>query len=365
MKKRLLSLLAVSAITVTLFAGCGNSSSSTGDSANMKVGMVTDAGTIDDKSFNQGTWEGLEQTKVDFGTEIKYLKPNGETEADYTKEIGNLYDSGYKFIATPGFKFETAVYKAQDKYKDANFVLIDGTPNDGAENPNYKIGENTVSILFAEHQAGFIAGVTASVELKEGKLGFIGGLEIPSVQRFNWGFQQGVAYANENLGTKMELDAQNIIYSASFSDTALGQQLAAQMYDSGVKAIFVAAGGVGNGVITEAKSRVSTGQDVWMIGVDRDQFEDGIYADGKSVILTSAIKKVEAASYDMVKALREGNFPGGETLTFDITKDAVGIPAENPNLSADTTKVVEDVVAKLKDGSIVVKDNNDDNSLVK
>ena len=369
MKKRLLSLLAVSAITVTLFAGCGNSSSSTGDATdkakNIQVGMVTDSGTIDDKSFNQGTWEGLEKTEADFGTKTKYLKPNGETEADYSKEIGNLYDAGYKFIATPGYKFETAIYKAQDKYKDANFVLIDGTPNDGAENPNYKVGENTVSILFAEHQAGFIAGVATSVELKEGKLGFIGGMEMPAVQKFNWGFQQGVAYANANLGTKMELDAQNIVYSASFSDTALGQQLAAQMYDGGVKAIFVAAGGVGNGVITEAKSRVSTGQNVWMVGVDRDQFDDGIYSEGKSVILTSAIKKVDAASYDMVKALKEGNFPGGKTLTFDITKDAVGIPAENPNLSADTTKAVEEVVAKLKDGSITVKDNNDDNSLVK
>jgi basic membrane protein A len=363
MKKKLLSLLAISAMTVTLFAGCG-SSSSTEDSAKdekIKVGMVTDSGTIDDKSFNQGTWEGLQKTKTDLGTETNYVKPTGETEADYLKSIGDLYDAGFKFIATPGYKFETAIFKSQDKYKDAKFVLIDGTPNDGAKpQANYVVGENTVSILFAEHQAGFIAGVAASVELKEGELGFIGGMEIPAVQKFNWGFQQGVAYANEKLGTKMSLKAENIVYQGTFSDTAAGQQLSAQMYDKGVKAVFCAAGGVGNGVITEAKARAAAGKPVWMIGVDRDQYNDGVGADGKSIVLTSAIKKVEAASYDMVKQLKEGTFPGGKTLTFDITKDAVGIPEKNPNLTDDTTKTVNDVVAKLKDGSIKVKDSKDD-----
>lgn len=368
MKKRLLALLAVSAIAVTLFAGCG-SSSSTGDTtskeAKIKVGMVTDSGTIDDKSFNQGTYEGLKKSETELDTKTTYLKPNGETEADYLKEITNLYDSGNKFIAAPGYKLETAIYKAQDKYKDAKFVLIDGTPNDGAQPANYKVGENTVAILFAEDQAGFVAGVAAAVELKEGELGFIGGMEIPAVQKFNWGFQQGVAYANEKLGTKMSLKAENIVYSGSFNDTALGQQLAAQMYDRGVKAIFCAAGGVGNGSIVEAKTRVANGKNVWVIGVDRDQYEDGVGADGKSVVLTSAIKKVESASYNMVKALKDGSFPGGQTLTFDITKDAVGIPEKNPNLSDETTKVVQDLYAKLKDGSIKVNDNNDDKSLVK
>jgi basic membrane protein A len=372
MKKRLLSLLAISAITVTLFAGCG-SSSKTGDTTKagdttktekIKVGMVTDSGTIDDKSFNQGTWEGLEKTKADLGTETKYLKPNGQTEADYLKEIGNLYDSGFKFIATPGYNFETAIYKAQDKYKDAKFVLIDGTPNDGAQPANSKIGENTVSILFAEHQSGFVAGVAAAVELKEGELGFIGGMEIPAVQKFNWGFQQGVAYANEKLGTKMSLKKENVIYQGTFNDTAAGQQLAAQMYDRGVKAIFCAAGGVGSGVITEAKARAAAGKPVWVIGVDKDQFQEGAGADGKSIILTSAIKKVEAASYNMVKALKEGSFPGGKQLVFDITKDAVGIPEKNPNLSETTMKAVQDVIAKLKDGSVKVKDAKDD-SLIK
>src|SRR5690606_14468938 len=94
----------------------------------LKVGMVTDAGTIDDKSFNQGTWEGLLQAGEELGLETKYSKPAGTTEADYLTEIGNLYDAGFKFIVCPGFKFVTAIFQAQDKYPDAKFVIIDGTP---------------------------------------------------------------------------------------------------------------------------------------------------------------------------------------------------------------------------------------------
>ncbi len=353
MKKKLLSLLTVSVISLGLFAGCGNSSPSTSSNGDvLKVGMSTDSGTIDDKSFNQGCWEGILKSQKDLGTDVKYLQPSGESEADYLKEIGNLYDAGYKFIVLPGFKFETAAYKAQDKYKDANFVTIDCEPRDNSGNSS--VASNTIAIYFAEEQSGFIAGIAASVELKEGELGFIGGMESKAVQRFNWGFQQGVAYANENLGTNMSIKAENVIYQGTFSDTAAGQQLAAQMYDRGVKAIFCAAGGVGNGVITEAKTRASQGEKAWVIGVDSDQYADGIYSDNKSVILTSAMKKIETATYDIIKEFKNGNFDGGKVVTFDITSDSVGIPAENPNLSAETIASVEKVYNELKQGNITV-----------
>ena len=353
MKKKLLSLLTVSVISLGLFAGCGNTSSDTSSKGDvLKVGMSTDSGTIDDKSFNQGCWEGILKSQKELGTDVKYLQPSGESEAEYLKEIGNLYDAGYKFIVLPGFKFESAVYKAQDKYKDANFVIIDGEPRD--DSGNSSVADNTIAIYFAEEQAGFLAGVAASVELKEGELGFIGGMESSAVQKFNWGFQQGVAYANENLGTNMSLKAENIVYQGTFSDSAAGQQLAAHMYDRGVKAIFCAAGGVGNGVITEAKTRASQGEEVWVIGVDSDQYADGIYSNDKSVILTSAIKKIETASYNTIKEFKDGKFDGGKVLTLDITNDSVGIPTENPNLSAETMSSVEKVYDELKQGNITV-----------
>lgn len=323
-----------------------------------KVGMVTNSGTIDDKSFNQGTWEGIQQGAKEFGLETKYLKPEGTTEADYLKEIGNLYDAGFRLVICPGFPFETAIYQGQNKYPDAYFVLIDGTPHAG--DFNAVVGKNTVSILFSEHEAGFLAGVAAAVQLKEGAAGFIGGMAVPSVQRFNWGFQQGINFANEKYGTQITIKPENVIYVGSFDNVAAGQQLAAQMFDQGVKVIFCAAGDVGIGSINEAKARVRAGHKVWVVGVDRDQYWDGIYEDNKSVILTSAVKRVDQAAYAMIKALKEGKYPGGQTLVFDAKTDGVGIPQDNPNLSKETQDKVGKVLADLKSGKIVVSDQQGD-----
>ena len=353
MKKKIVAL-ALSALMVTGLVGCGSdNNSSTSGEGTLKVGMITNSGTIDDKSFNQGTWEGIKEAEKEFGLETNYMQPAGETEANYLTEIQNLYDSGYKFILTPGYKFETAIYKAQDQYKDTKFVLIDGEPNDG--NGNYSIADNTVAIYFAEEQSGFIAGVASAVQLQSGDFGFMGGMEIPSVKKFNYGFQQGVAYANEHYGTNVTLKAENIVYSGSFDDTALGQQLAAKMYDRGVKAIFTAAAGVNIGVITEAKSRVVNGEEAWVIGVDSDQYDDGIYEGNKSVVLTSAIKKIDETAYQIIEDEINGNLKGGQVLRFDIKKDAVGIPSENPNLSEDTITKVNEVINSMKADEIEVK----------
>ena len=322
--------------------------------AELKVGMVTDSGSIDDKSFNQGTWDGIKKATKDLGIKSKYLKPGGTTQADYVKEIANLKDAGFGLIVTPGFKFESAIFVAQDKYPKTKFVLLDGSPNNGVFDANRKekVGPNTVSIFFAEHESGFLAGVASALQISSGDFGFIGGMEIPPVQKFNWGFQQGVAYANKNLGTKIGMKPENVIYQGTFHDVAAGQQLAAQMYDRGVKVIFVAAGGVGVGAINEAKARAAKG--AWIVGVDVDQYAQGAYGGGKSIILTSAMKRIDTAAYDMIKLEKEGKFPGGQTLVFDAKKDGVGIPAQNPNLSAEVSKKVADVLAQLKAGKITV-----------
>ena len=323
-------------------------------SADLKVGMVTDSGSIDDKSFNQGTWDGIKKATKDLGIKSKYLKPGGTTEADYVKEIANLKDAGFTLIITPGFKFESSIFVAQDKYPKTKFVLLDGSPNNGVFDANRKekVAPNTVSIFFAEHESGFLAGVASALQVGSGDFGFIGGMEIPPVQKFNWGFQQGVAYANKNLGTKVGMKAENVIYQGTFHDVAAGQQLAAQMYDRGVKVIFVAAGGVGVGAINEAKARAAKG--AWIVGVDVDQYAQGIYSGGKSIILTSAMKRIDTAAYDMIKLEKQGKFPGGQTLVFDAKKDGVGIPAQNPNLSADVSKKVAEVLEQLKAGKITV-----------
>lgn len=319
-----------------------------------KVGMVTDSGTIDDKSFNQGTWEGIQRAGKEFNLETRFLKPEGTTEADYVKDISNLYDGGFRLIICPGFKFETAVFQAQQKYPDAKFVLIDGQPHAGDFKP--VIGKNTVSILFAEHESSFLAGVATALKIKDGDVGILCGMEIPPVQRFNWGFQQGIKYANERYQTKVTIKPENVIYQGSFDNVAAGQQIAAMMFDKGVKAIFNAAAGTGIGAINEAKRRAKIGQTVWVIGVDRDQYADGIYEGDKSVILTSAMKRVDQAAYAMIKALKEGNFPGGQILTFNAKTNGVGIPSHNPNLDAAIQNKAAEVLKELQSGKITVSD---------
>lgn len=321
--------------------------------AKLKVGMVTDAGTIDDKSFNQGTWEGILKAQNEGLVEAKYLKPSGTTEADYLKEIGNLYDAGYKFIILPGYKFETALYIAQDKYKDAKFVILDGEPHT-ADYVTYRTEPNVVCVIWNEHESGFLAGVAAALHIKEGEVGFIGGMEVPAVQKFNWGWQQGIKYANENLGTKIVQKQENNLYQGSFDNVAAGQQIAASMYDKGVKVIFAAAGGVGVGAINETKSRVTAGQEVWIVGVDVDQYPEGLLPNGKSVMLTSAMKYLDRASYDMIKAELAGTFPGGQTLHFSAANNGLGIPPVNPNLSTEVQAKVSEVSQLMLKGEIKV-----------
>ena len=358
-KKKILAKLLSGALSLSILVGCSSNTTPETNSkfnrldTDLKVGMVVGSGTIDDRSFNQGSWEGITGTVEN----SKYVIPAGETESDYLVSIGNLIDAGYQFIVTPGYYFEAAIYEAQAKYPDTHFVILDGAPVD--QDGNTVIAENTVSIYFSEHEAGFIAGVAAAVEIQEGDFGFIGGMQVPAVVRFEAGFTQGIEYANSHLGTQVTLDEVNVVYQGTFGDKAAGQQIAAQMYDRGVKVIFTAAGGTGMGAITEAKSRANQGQEAWVIGVDSDQYLDGIYdeATNASVVLTSAIKYVDQATHDMIAAEAEGNFPGGQNIIFSIANDGVGLPAENPNLSANTIETVNKVYEQVKNKEIVVNES--------
>lgn len=190
MKKKLLVTLLAATLAATLFAGCSSSNSGSSTSEKTKVGMSTDSGTVDDKSFNQGTWEGIEKYQKDKGTiESKYLKPSGEQETNYTNAISDLIDSGYSIIVTPGYKFETAVNKSATDNKDTTFILIDGQTHTSDKPNDFVKHDNVVCIFFKENEAGFLAGLAAALETKSGKLGFIGGMEIPAVQRYGFGFK--------------------------------------------------------------------------------------------------------------------------------------------------------------------------------
>lgn len=333
----------------------------TPDSPKIKVGMVTDTGTIDDKSFNQGTWEGIVRyTKEHDGVVEQYVKPGGETKEDYLNAIDNLVLAGNSIIVAPGFKFEEAIGTAQETYPEVQFILIDGQPIVGVdedENSLYEVASNTVSVFFSEQEASFLAGVSAALESKTGKLGFIGGMEVPAVQKLGWGFLAGVAYANDVYGSKAEVV--DYVYQGTFTDVAAGTALAGGMYDKGVDIIFAAGGGVGVGVINEAKTRVDAGESVYVVGVDIDQYSEGLLTDGTSVILTSAMKRLDVAAYDLIDQAINGTFPGGETLTFDATSNGVGLPLENPNLSANFVAVREDARRLIETKELNIPDTKE------
>ena len=349
MKKKFSMLTIALAASLGLVAcgtGEGDKGTTTNGEAKIKVGMMTDSGTIDDKSFNQGTWEGIKRYESENGTiEAQYIKPGGEATQDYLEAADNLLAKGNELIIAPGFKFEEAIGKLQAENPETKFVILDGEPEGG-------VAENSVAIYFAEQEAGFLAGIAAALETKTGTVGFIGGMVIPAVQKFGYGFVTGVAYANANLGTNVEVA--DYLYNGTFNDVSGGQAQAGGMYDKGIDIIFVAAGKVGNGVIAEGKVRAEAGDDVYVIGVDVDQYEDGIISNGSSVILTSAIKRIDNAAYDKIDELVNGTFTGGQVITMDAKNDGVGLPAENPNLSEATQQAADEAFELIKNGTIVV-----------
>ena len=351
--KKLLSMFAVAMCATVGLTACGGAEEAktetpqTGNQTTVKVGMMTDSGTIDDKSFNQGTWAGIQQYAADHtGVEVKYVQPGGEAKEDYLSAADNLIMSGNQIIVAPGFKFEEAINELQVANPDTKFIILDGQPAEMAE--------NTVAIYFAEQEAGFLAGVAAALQTQTGKVGFIGGMKIPAVEKFGFGYVAGVAYANATYG--LEVEVADYLYNGTFTDVQGGQAQAGGMYDKGIDIIFTAAGRVGSGVITEAKTRAEAGDKVYVIGVDVDQYEDGInnQETNESVILTSALKRVDNASYTKVDEFINGTFTGGEVITMTAEVDGVGLPETNPNLTTETQETVNELLANIKAGNLVI-----------
>lgn len=364
--KKILSIVLVLCLMLTLVAGCGEkaptntsapaqqegSSEAAGEST-LKVGMVCSAKTIDDKSFNQATWAGIQRAADEFGIETKYLIAADQSAAGFLQEIANLYDAGFRMIVTPGFVFSKAIFDAQKIYPDCKFVILDSAPqDDGAASP--EIAQNTAAIDYAAQESGFVAGFACALQLKEGEFGALFGQEIPPTKLFKTGFQQGVIYANQNHGTKIKMAEENFVWSGSFSDAALGQQITAQLFNQGLNLVYCACGTTALGGFNEAKARAEKGEKVWVVGCDVDMYEDGLTESGASVTMTSTMKNLANSTYDMIKAEINGEFVGGKQIIFDAKNGGVGIPENNPNLSPEVQAEADAVLEKIRLGEIVV-----------
>lgn len=313
------------------------------DPTNFKIAMITDVGDIDDKSFNQGTWEGIVEYAIEHGKDHEYFKPSQLGTADYVDAIDLAVSQGYRIIVTPGFLFEEAIWQAQSKHPNVFFILIDGAPHPGNWSPD--IAANTLSIFFDEHESGFLGGYAA---VKEGftELGFLGGMAVPAVVRFGVGFVGGAYYAAYEMGLE------NFVFSADYYDY-LGdfgpsdehKTKALGWYNAGVEIIHAAAGGAGNSVMSAAEDLT----DKWVVGVDIDQ---SIESD---TVITSALKGLAVAVQTALADIYAQAFVGGRSIVLGAAEDAVGLPTEvdSFDLFLNFTSAHYDVIFKKLAAGVV------------
>lgn len=342
------STTAASAETTTAAAESkGDTSKKTDSSTGYEIALVTDLGTIDDKSFNQGAWEGMKKYAEEKGISYKYYQPQEGTTDSYLETIGLAVEGGAKLVVCPGFLFEEPVFMAQDQYKDVSFILLDGEPHN-ADYSEKRIEKNVMPILFQEDEPGFLAGYAA---VKDGntKLGFLGGMAVPAVVRFGYGFAEGADYAAKELG----IDNIEIMYNytGAFAATPEAQSMAASWFQNGTQVIFGCGGAVGNSVMAAAEEKNGK-----MIGVDVDQsFES-------PSVITSAMKQLSVSVYDGVKAYYDNQFPGGKTSIFTAKNDGIGLPMETSKFTKFTKEDYDKIYGVLKEGKVTLVQPSQDNN---
>ena len=338
------------AMVLTLVA-CGQKQAATsGASASsnketFELALVTDLGTIDDKSFNQGAWEGLVKYAQQNGKTYKYYQPQEAGTNAYLETIELAIEGGAKLVVCPGYLFEEPVYLAQEMYPDIHFVLLDGEPHN-ADYSDYKTGGNTMPILYQEDQAGFLAGYAAA---KDGntKFGFLGGMAVPAVVRFGFGYIQGIDAAAKELGVNCEVVYN---YTGAFAATPEAQALASSWYNAGTEVVFGCGGAVGNSAMSaaEGKNQQEGSFVAKVIGVDVDQYSES------DTVITSAIKLLSNSVYDGITMFYDGKFPGGKTTIFNVKNNGVGAAMDHAKFETFSKADYEALYDDLKSGKYTI-----------
>jgi basic membrane protein A len=338
--KKVISFVMAITMVFTL-AACG--------AETFELALITDLGTIDDGGFNQGSWEGLEQYAKEKNITHKYYQPADQGDDAYLNAIDLAVQGGAKVIVTPGYLFESPIFVAQDRYPDVKFVLLDGSPNDGdwskPNGPDAKVGDNVVSIFYAEEQSGFLAGYAAVIDGYR-NLGFLGGMAVPAVVRFGHGYIQGAEMAAQELGLPDGSININYFYTGTFEAAPDIQTRAAAWYNDGAEVIFSCGGGILYSIIPAAEQ---AGQKV--IGVDTDQ---SAYS---NTIITSALKVLNKSVYDSLADFYNDSFKGGQTLLYSASNDGVGLPMENSQFTTFSQADYDALFQKLVSGAVLVDAN--------
>lgn len=355
-KIRLLTVVIIVLIGVSMTACSnnlnGSSNESKPDNVNelensneIEIAMVTDRGDINDKSVNQGTWEGVVSYAEPHGITHQYFRPAEATVDAYVTAIEQAIENGAKVVVVPGFSHAVPIFTVQDRYPDTTFILLDEFPNDGdPENPTYKTENNTVGVKFAEHESGYLAGYAA---VKDGytKLGFMGGMAVPAVVRYGYGFVNGANDAAAEMGINVDI---KYYYMGTFEATPEGQAMAAGWYNSGTEVIFACGGDAGSSIMRAAES-----SDAKVIGVDVDQSAES------ETIITSAMKNLGQTINVLLSAYYDGTFPGGENLTMGAKDNGVALPIETSKFNTFSQNDYDNLYSALENGSITVKTDTD------
>ena len=231
--KKVISLFLAAALCASL-TGCGlgaKQAAKVSSGKGAELALSTDVGSIDDRSFNQGSWEGLAKYSEEFGITHKYYQPTEKSDEAFTTSINLAAKGGAKVVVCPGYLYEIPIHTMQQKHPEVKFIILDGTPH-SADSAEPDIGENTASIYFAEEQAGFLAGYAAVYEGCT-KLGFMGGIAVPAVIRYGYGFIQGADYAAKEKGMAPGSIDMKYTYVGNFEASPENMAKAASWYNEG------------------------------------------------------------------------------------------------------------------------------------
>ena len=291
----------------------------------IKVGVITDVGGVNDKSFNQTSWEGLQALDTN-KFEVKYLE--SKTDADYQTNINTFIDEGYDLIICVGYMLAGATMEAAEANPDQKFAIIDDATC--ADLPN------VACLMFAQEQASYLVGLVAGSVTESKTVGYVQGMVSDSMNQFGVGYIAGVLEACP--------EAEVLQYNANnFGDIAGGATAAKDMITKGADVIYHAAGGTGIGVINACAE-----EGVYAIGVDTDQSPLA-----PEYVITSAMKRVDTAAQDISKAVADGSYEPGVHL-YDLSNGGVDLSPTRDLIPADVLEMVENAKAKVMAGEIVV-----------
>ncbi|MEU0781777.1 BMP family ABC transporter substrate-binding protein [Streptomyces sp. NPDC006173] len=331
------------ALAATACGGTSNDNDSSSDSSKDAKGLAIayDVGGKGDQSFNDAAFSGLEKAQKEFGYKTADIEPtDGETDADKEQRLSSLAKQGYNPVIGIGFAYGPALEAVAKKYPKTTFGIVDSVVE----------GKNVASLVFAEQEASYLAGVAAAKATKTDTVGFVGGVDVPLIHKFEAGYTQGVKDTKPSVKVLSQYLTQTA-QEGGFSSPDKGKAAAEGQLEKGADVVYAAAGLSGQGVI-EAASKDKK----WAIGVDSDQYKQEALAKYKDAILTSALKDVGGAVYTLAKSVHDGK-PLTGTQTFDLKVNGVGLADSNPKMAeiAGLTDAVAKAKAGIVDGTIKVK----------